>query len=329
MSDDPLDRSFVVTNNTNIINISIISQQVNDVSFEIPLKRYSGTLLATEITNMFRNNDNTINLSTNFIHVSETPTSDPLPTFYIESGAEPYSQKTYIFNYEKTTARSLLGMQTQYPSLILNRPQSSPNRFTTVSDEITRMFFGEGKANEGVENVADLLVLAFEQDRLLAVTTEEEILLNILNGLSEQNLNAFNFGFRASFLSEDFSFSRGVRYGFISINDYKTNSKSEIQVVYNDSVLNDSVLDDPVLDDHIIARMNLIQITANTLSMRDSGMSKLLNRTRRYKVPVDIQKFTIKLYDDYGRIIDMNNMDWSFTLEFEKKREKLTINKSS
>ena len=75
--------------------------------------------------------------------------------------------------------------------------------------------------------------------------------------------------------------------------------------------------------------MNLIPITANTLSVRDSGMSKLLNRTRRYKVPVDIQKLTIKLYDDYGRIIDTNNMDWSFTLEFEKERENLTINKSS
>jgi len=318
MSDDPLDRSFVVTKNTNIINISIsiISQQVNDVSFEIPLKRYSGELLATEITTMFTTNANTDNLSMSFIHPNETPN----PTFYIQSDPQPNSQKTYIFNYETTTARSLLGMQ-QYPS--------SMNRFITHSDETTTMYFGEGKANEGVENVADLLIQSVTKDRLLAVTTQEEILSNILNGLSEQNWNVFNFGFRASVLSEDFSFSRGTRYGFISINDYKTNSKSEIQVVYNDSVLNDSVLDDPVLDDHIIARMNLIQITANTLSVRDSGMSKLLNRTRRYKVPVDIQKFTIKLYDDCGRIIDMNNMDWSFTLEFEKKREKLTINKSS
>lgn len=316
MSDDPLDRSFVVTNNTNIINISIsiISQQVNDVSFEIPLKRYSGNLLAAEITTMFETNANTDNLSMSFIHQNETPN----PTFYIQSAPQPNSQKTYIFNYEKTTARSLLGMQ-----------QSSMNQFITDSNEITTMYFGEGKANEGVENVADLLIQSVTTDRLLAVTTQEEILSNILNGLSEQNWNVFNFGFRASVLSEDFSLIRGTRYGFISINDYKTNSKSEIQVVYNDSVLNDSVLDDPVLDDHIIARMNLIQITANTLSVRDSGMSKLLNRTRRYKVPVDIQKFTIKLYDDCGRIIDMNNMDWSFTLEFEKKREKLTINKSS
>ena len=318
MSDDPLDRSFVVTKNTNIINISIISQQVNDVSFEIPLKRYSGDLLATEITTMFDTNANTDNLSMSFYHPNETPN----PTFYIQSDPQPNSQKTYIFNYETTTARSLLGMQ-QYPS--------SMNRFITNSYETTTMYFGEGKANEGVENVADLLIQSEIGDRLLAVNTQEEILSNILNsgGLSKQNLNVFNFGFHASVLSEDFSFSRGTRYGFISINDYKTNSKSEIQVVYNDSVLNDSVLDDPVLDDHIIARMNLIQITANTLSVRDSGMSKLLNRTRRYKVPVDIQKFTIKLYDDCGRIIDMNNMDWSFTLEFEKKREKLTINKSS
>jgi len=176
-----------------------------------------------------------------------------------------------------------------------------------------------GKANENVENVADLLIQSEILRRQQSFTVTEEVISNILNSLSQPYLNNFNFGFRASVLSEGLRFSSGARYGFISINDYKTNSKSEIQVVYNDSVL----------DDHIIARMNLIPITANTLSVRDSGMSKLLNKTRRYKVPVDIQKFTIKLYDEYGRIIDMNNMDWSFTLEFEKEGKKLTINENS
>jgi len=304
MSDDDLDRSFVVTKNTNIINISINinSQQVNEVSFEIPIKRYSGNLLATEITNEFENDVNTNNLSVRFIDQNNING----PTFYIESEDQASSPKTYIFNYEKTTARSLLGME-----------NSISYQFTTGSD--TYMYFGVGKANEDAENVADLLIQSEILRRQQSFTVTEEVISNILNSLSQPYLNNFNFGFRASVLSEGLRFSSGARYGFISINDYKTNSKSEIQVVYNDSVL----------DDHIIARMNLIPITANTLSVRDSGMSKLLNKTRRYKVPVDIQKFTIKLYDEYGRIIDMNNMDWSFTLEFEKEGKKLTINENS
>ena len=303
MSDDDLDRSFVVTKNTNIINISINinSQQVNEVSFEIPIKRYSGNLLATEITNEFENDVNTNNLSVRFIDQNNING----PTFYIESEDQASSPKTYIFNYEKTTARSLLGME-----------NSISYQFTTGSDY---MYFGVGKANENVENVADLLIQSEILRRQQTFAVTEEVISNILNSLSQPYLNNFNFGFRASVLSEGLRFSSGARYGFISINDYKTNSKSEIQVVYNDSVF----------DDHIIARMNLIPITANTLSVRDSGMSKLLNKTRRYKVPVDIQKFTIKLYDEYGRIIDMNNMDWSFTLEFEKEGKKLTINENS
>lgn len=303
MSDDPLDRSFVVTNNTNIINISIGNI---DENIEISVKRYSGNLLATEITNKFNANNNTNDLSVGFIALNKTQNNIFGPTFYITADQSP--QKTYTINYEKTTARSLLGMNI-----------SDTYQITTNSSATRTEYFGEGKANEGAVNVPDLIIELVIHDRDTKYKNQEEIISTLLNSLSQPYLNNFNFGFSSSVLSEGLRFSSGARYGFISINDYKTNSKSEIQVVYNDSVL----------DDHIIARMNLIPITANTLSVRDSGMSKLLNRTRRYKVPVDIQKLTIKLYDDYGRIIDTNNMDWSFTLEFEKERENLTINKSS
>jgi hypothetical protein len=38
---------------------------------------------------------------------------------------------------------------------------------------------------------------------------------------------------------------------------------------------------------------------------------------REYFGPVDIQRLHIALYDEFGRIIDLNNMDWSITLAFE------------
>tara|TARA_B100000780_G_scaffold220286_1_gene159323 strand:+ start:705 stop:1649 length:945 start_codon:yes stop_codon:yes gene_type:complete len=298
------DKSFVVTNNTNIINISI--DNIIDVSFEIPVKRYSGSDLAEKITEHFDTNNNTNDLSAEFIALNETQDNIDGPTFYIKSAPQS-PQKTYTINYEKTTARSLLGMDI-----------SGTYQITTNSS-IERLYFGEGKANVDALNISDLIIELVNHDREAIFNTQEEVISNLLNGLSEEVLYNFNFGFRASVLSEGLRFSSGARYGFISINDYKIKSKSEIQIVYNDSVL----------DDHIIARMNLIPITANTLSLRDSGMSKLLNKTRRYKVPVDIQKFTIKLYDEYGRIIDLNNMDWSFTLEFEKEGGNLSINETS
>ena len=31
-----------------------------------------------------------------------------------------------------------------------------------------------------------------------------------------------------------------------------------------------------------------------------------------------MKKLFISLYDEFGRVIDLNNMDWSFALSFEK-----------
>tara|TARA_B100000902_G_scaffold400020_1_gene474631 strand:- start:2258 stop:3745 length:1488 start_codon:yes stop_codon:yes gene_type:complete len=116
-----------------------------------------------------------------------------------------------------------------------------------------------------------------------------------------------------SFVSEGVPFMSGPRYGFISIDDHQTNTRGEFQVVYGDSVR----------DDNIITRINLAPRNVHTLSLRDAGMASLVNKTRTYTGPVDIKKLTIKLYDEYGRIIDLNNTDWSFTLEFEKEIKRL------
>ena len=52
-------------------------------------------------------------------------------------------------------------------------------------------------------------------------------------------------------------------------------------------------------------------------SSSDAGLTSQVNRTREYFGPVDIQRLHVSLYDEFGRIIDLNNMDWSFSLTFE------------
>ena len=42
----------------------------------------------------------------------------------------------------------------------------------------------------------------------------------------------------------------------------------------------------------------------------------IYNYSREYFGPVDLQKLTFTLYDHFGRIIDLNNMDWSVVLTF-------------
>ena len=39
------------------------------------------------------------------------------------------------------------------------------------------------------------------------------------------------------------------------------------------------------------------------------------NKTRKFYGPVDIQKIHVRLIDQYGRLVDLNNMDFTFSLE--------------
>ena len=47
------------------------------------------------------------------------------------------------------------------------------------------------------------------------------------------------------------------------------------------------------------------------------GLSSQINRSRNYFGPVNIEKLRVTLYDEYGRVINLNNMDWSCALTFE------------
>ena len=111
-------------------------------------------------------------------------------------------------------------------------------------------------------------------------------------------------------VSEGICLISGPRYGFISINDYQKNTGPSFIVAYADSIL----------QDNIITRINLADLAADVgiyQNSSDPGLSTQLNRTREYFGPVDIQRLHICLYDEYGRIIDLNIMDWSITIGFE------------
>jgi hypothetical protein len=112
-------------------------------------------------------------------------------------------------------------------------------------------------------------------------------------------------------VSEGICFVTGPRYGFLSIDDHQKNYGNSFLVAYSNSVF----------DRNIISRINLAAIMddAGTYkSSNDPGLTTAMNRSREYFGPVDIQNLTITLYDEYGRVINLNNMDWSFTLAFEK-----------
>ena len=44
----------------------------------------------------------------------------------------------------------------------------------------------------------------------------------------------------------------------------------------------------------------------------------IVTEPREYFGPVDITRLRIRVYDDYGRILDMNNADYSFCLTMKQ-----------
>ena len=69
-----------------------------------------------------------------------------------------------------------------------------------------------------------------------------------------------------------------------------------------------------LLNKNILARISL---QGNVFSILSQSNFNLITTPRQYFGPVDIQKLQIQLLDEYGRILNLNNMDYSFCLTFQ------------
>ena len=86
---------------------------------------------------------------------------------------------------------------------------------------------------------------------------------------------------------------------FLSANDFQNNHNEIFISPFKDQTLGDN---------NVLAKIN-------TKCCGDGCCDK--NVERIYFGPVDLIKFHFKLLDEFGRTIDINNSDYSFTLEME------------
>ena len=97
----------------------------------------------------------------------------------------------------------------------------------------------------------------------------------------------------------------GDRYIYLSVNDYQ----------YSQNSTNVVCFDKMAITDNILAKIPLIN---GKFSLTiDENDSNPLIKIRQYKGPVNISKLDIKLLDRFGNVINLNFMDWSFSLELE------------
>jgi hypothetical protein len=116
-----------------------------------------------------------------------------------------------------------------------------------------------------------------------------------------------NFG---SIISEGICFTKNPLYGFLAIDDYNNNSNDYYASVFSNSISLPN----------IVAKVNFTQFSeaaGDFQAAQGESTSNAINREKRFFGPVNIQKLKVTLYDDLGRILDLNNMDWSLELAFE------------
>jgi len=108
-----------------------------------------------------------------------------------------------------------------------------------------------------------------------------------------------------SYTSEGVINPSPINYVYLAIEDFNQN-------VTNGFI---SATSKTITGSDIIAR---ITVNDDYFSVINDTTRSIVTEPREYFGPVDITRLRIRVYDDYGRILDMNNADYSFCLTMKQ-----------
>jgi hypothetical protein len=104
-----------------------------------------------------------------------------------------------------------------------------------------------------------------------------------------------------NYVSEGIVDLTGPRYIYLVVDDYNNNVNNNFYSAFNSSLLNKNIL----------ARISL---QANNFNILQQNNLTVVTTPREYFGPVKLTSMNIQLLDEYGRIVDLNNMDYSFCM---------------
>lgn len=200
-------------------------------------------------------------------------------------------------------------------SIVINIPDGNYDQLTimdTINNQLTLAGFsnvvftinitngptGSGQTLVGFSDSTThtKLELNFQADRYGVADRNTPLplklgwMLGFRNGIYTGNLN---------YVSEGITDISGPRYLFLVVDDYNNSVNNNFYSAFNSSILNKNIL----------ARISL---QSNTFNILQQNNLNLITTPREYFGPVNIQTMNIQLLDEYGRIVDLNNMDFSF-----------------
>ena len=95
-----------------------------------------------------------------------------------------------------------------------------------------------------------------------------------------------------------------TRYLYLAVDDFQNSSNNHFVSVFKNSVMSPNVL----------ARISL---KASYFSLLMENDYNIVSEPRNYFGPVDIQRLRIRIYDERGNVLNMNNANFSFCLNFK------------
>jgi hypothetical protein len=153
-----------------------------------------------------------------------------------------------------------------------------------------------------------------DEDDIFSEKDRLRFSLKFSQGINQNIMNTFGWivGFRSgnyinideSITSEGLFDAGGDRYIYVCINDFQ----------YNNNPLNMVCFDKSVFNEDVIAKIPMVN---GKLSLIINDNNNALAKVRRYNGPVNLSRLQIKIVDHFGTTIDLNNMDFSMTIELQ------------
>jgi hypothetical protein len=116
-----------------------------------------------------------------------------------------------------------------------------------------------------------------------------------------------------TYVSEGIADFNSPKYLYLVVDDYHTSVNDGFVAAFNSSLLNKNILARISLN----LGINSTVLTINPPPLNVQNNLALITYPRQYFGPVNIEKLQIQLLDEYGRIVNLNNMDYSFCLTMQ------------
>ena len=224
---------------------------------------------------------------------------------------------TTYYVVSKQYGNNFFSITVDASSTVINIPDGNYTQ-ETIMDAINKQLFYAGPPYSDVVFIVNLTNGATGSGQTLvgfsSASTHTILELNFQadrNGVPDRNTPlplkfGWTLGFRTGIYTGNFNYvsegvvdMKGPKYFFLVVDDYNNSVNNNFYSAFNSSILNKNIL----------ARISL---QANTFSILEQNNLSLVTTPREYFGPVNIQTMNVQLLDEYGRIVDLNNMDFSF-----------------